>query len=123
MEELIQKLKEFYKLLHDKIMDGSISTEMQLSPNMGYFAEATVPIKDYKFKFSLSTTFICTYGFDPLVNPNVLFSDLFTMEEIRELRKRFNGNPMTPQQRKLKIIELENKLNELKQDEGESNQV
>ena len=123
MEELIQKLKEFYKLLHDKIMDGSISTEMQLSPNMGYFAEATVPIKDYKFKFTLSADFICTHGFDPLGSPNILFSNLFTREEIRELRKRFNSNPMTPQQRKLKIIELESKLKQLKQDEDESNQV
>lgn len=123
MEELVQKLKEFYKLLHDKIMDGSIGIQMQLSPSMGYFAEVTVPIKDHKFKFSISSTFVCTHGFDSLASPNDLFSELFTIEDIRELRKRFNGDPMTPQQRKLKIIELESKLKQLKQDEDESNQV
>lgn len=113
MEEIINKMKELYQLLHNKIMSGEV--ELKFKPaDQGYAASVDVPIGNYQFGFAIGEKdFICTYGFRSVCSPNQIFSDMFTKEEIAELRERSKRPIYKLKEQEIKL--LKKKLKELEE--------
>ena len=63
-------------------------------------------------RFYIEKDFICTYGFGSVCSPNQIFSDMFTKEEIAELRERSKNPIYKLKEQEIKL--LEKKLKELK---------
>lgn len=112
MEEIINKMRELYQLIHNKVMSGELRLKFKPADS-GYVASVEVPIDKYRFGFAIGETdFICTYGFGSICSPNQIFSSLFSKEEIRELRKRAEEPCNKLKEQEIKL--LEEKLNKLK---------
>lgn len=112
MEEIINKMRELYQLIHNKVMSGELRLKFKPADS-GYVASVEVPIGNYQFGFAIGEKdFICTYGFGSICSPNQIFSDMFTKEEIAELRERSKNPIYKLKEQEIKL--LEKKLKELK---------
>lgn len=112
MEEIVNKMKELYQLIHNKIMNEELRLKFKPADS-GYVASVEVPIGNYQFGFAIGEKdFICTYGFGSICSPNQIFSDMFTKEEIAELRERSKSPIYKLKKQEIKL--LEKKLKELK---------
>lgn len=119
MEETINKLKEFYKILHDKIVNGELKLKFRPADSIGYVASVDVQLGNYKFSFSISEKdFICTFGFQSSgdSNPDYLFSKLFSAEEIDSLRRRAKESCYRLKEQEIKL--LKKRLKELENGEN-----
>lgn len=112
MNEVLEKMRELYQLIHDKTISGELKLKFKPA-DQGYVASVEVPIGNYQFGFAIGEKdFICTYGFGSICSPNQIFSDMFTKEEIAELRERSKSPIYKLKKQEIKL--LEKKLKELK---------